>query len=94
MASKCKYGRNVYKVDSGRNGTKNCKNHFPKCPENPDNQIKQTQTQLVFEKDQNNEGEARLKSWVLNPHEPRESIAKMIIIDELPSRFFENMDLG
>jgi len=45
---------------------------------------------LVFEKDQNNEGEARFKTWVLNPHEARESIAKMIIIDELPFRFVEN----
>jgi len=45
---------------------------------------------LVFEKDQNNEGEARLKTWVLNPHEVRESIAKTIIIDELPFRFVEN----
>jgi len=46
---------------------------------------------LVFEKDQNNEGEARLKSWVLNPHETRASIVKMIIIDELPFRFVENV---
>jgi len=45
---------------------------------------------LVFENDQNNEGEARLKTWVLNPHEARESIAKMIIIDELLFRFVEN----
>ena len=46
---------------------------------------------MNFEKDQNNEGEARLKSWVLNPREARESIAKMIIIDELPFRFVENV---
>jgi len=46
---------------------------------------------LIFEKDQNNEGEARLKSWMLNPHEARESIAKMIVIDELPLRFVENV---
>ena len=32
-----------------------------------------------------------MKSWVLNPHEVRESIAKMIIIDELPFRFVENV---
>jgi len=51
------------------------KNHFPKCPENPDNQSKQIQTQLIFKKDQSNEGEARLKAWVLNPHETRASIA-------------------
>ena len=70
---------------------KNLKNHFPKCPKNPDNQSKQKQAQLVFEKDPNHEGEARLKSWVLNPHEARESIAEIIIIDELPFRFVENM---
>jgi len=46
---------------------------------------------LIFEKDENNEGEARLKSRVLNPHEARESIAKMIIIDKLPFRFIENV---
>jgi len=57
---------------------------------NPENQSKQRQIQLIFEKDQNNEGEARLKSWVLNPYEARASIAKMIIMDELPFRFVEN----
>jgi len=46
---------------------------------------------LVFEKGPNNEGEVRLKSWVLNPHEAWESIAKMIIIDELPFRLVENV---
>jgi len=45
----------------------------PKCPDIPNNQSKQTQTQLVFDKDQNNEGEAELKSWVLNRHESRDS---------------------
>ena len=45
---------------------------------------------MVFEKNPNNEGEARLKSWVLNPHKARESIAKMIII-ELPFRFVKNV---
>ena len=78
-------------ADSSKNGAKNLKNHFPTCLENLNNQSKQTQTQLVFEKDQNNEGEARLKTWVLNPHEERESIAKMVIINELPFRFVENM---
>ena len=46
---------------------------------------------MIFEKYQNNEGEARLKSWVLNPHEVRESTVKMIIIDELHFRFVENV---
>jgi len=32
-----------------------------------------------------------LKSWVLNPHEARKFISKMIIIDELPFRFVENV---
>ena len=50
---------------------KNLKNHFPKYPENSNNQGKQIQTQLVFKKDQNSEGEARLKTWVLNPHKAR-----------------------
>jgi len=62
VASKCKYCGVVYKADPNKNGTKNLKNHFPKCSKNPDNQSKQTQTQLIFEKDQHNEGEARLKS--------------------------------
>ena len=91
VAGKCNYCGKIYRAESTKNGTKNLKNHFPKCPENPNNKNKQTQSQLVFEKDPNNEGEARLKSWVLNPHEARESIAKMIIIDELPFRFVENV---
>jgi len=48
---------------------------------------------LVFEKDQNNEGKARLKAWVLNFHEARESIAKIITIDELPFGFVKNVGL-
>ena len=63
VAGKCKYCDVVYKADSTKNGTKNLKNHFPKCPKNPDNQSKQKQAQLIFEKDPNNEGEATLKSW-------------------------------
>jgi len=66
------------------------KNHFSRCSQNPENQSNQTQTQLIFEKNPNNEEEARLKSRVLNPHEARASIAKMIIMDELPFRFVEN----
>ena len=46
---------------------------------------------MIFEEDQNNEGEARLKEWVLNPHKVRELIAEMIIIDELPFRLVENV---
>ena len=67
---------------------------YSKCAENPNNKSKQTQSQLVFEKDPTNEGEARLRSWVLNPHKAKESIPKIIIIDELPFRFVENMGLG
>jgi len=91
IAGKCKYCDIVYKADSSKNGMKNLKNHFSKCPKNPDNQSNQTQAQLIFEKDPNNEGEAGLKSWVLNPHKVRKSIAKMIIMDELPFRFVENV---
>lgn len=32
-----------------------------------------------------------MKSWVLNALEARESATKMIIIDELPFRFLENV---
>jgi len=80
----------MYKDGPIRNGTNNLKNHFPKRHENANNQSKQTQSQLVFEKDPTDEREARLKPWVLNPHEARESMAKMIITDELPFRFVEN----
>ena len=41
------------------------------------NQSKYTKAQWVFEKDQNSEGEARLKSWVLGPHKARDSMAKL-----------------
>jgi len=40
VVGKCKYCRKTYKAESTKNGTKNLKNHFPKCPENPDNQSK------------------------------------------------------
>ena len=91
MANKCKYCNVAYKADLNKNGMKNLQKSFCKVLKNPNNQSKQTQPQLIFEKDENNEEEARLKSWVLNPHEARESIAKIIIIDELPFRFVENM---
>ena len=82
----------MYKADPNKNGTKNSKNHFPKCSKNLDNQSNQTQAQLISKNDKRNEGEARLKSLVLNPHEARESTAKMIIINELPFRFVENIE--
>ena len=72
VTSKCEYSDVVYKANPNKNGTKDLKNHFPKWSKNPDNQSKQTQAQLIFENDQNNEREVRVKSWVLNPHEARE----------------------
>ena len=59
VAGKCKYCNIICKTDPSKNGTKNLKNHFSRCSKNPDNQSKQTQAQLIFEKDQNNKGEAR-----------------------------------
>ena len=53
VAGKCKYYGVIYKVDPNKNGTKNLKNHFSRCSQNPDNQSKQTQTQLIFEKGKN-----------------------------------------
>jgi len=40
VADKYKYCNKIYKADSSKNGMKNLKNHFPKCPDNPDNQSK------------------------------------------------------
>ena len=40
VAGKCKYYNVIYKADSTENGTKNLKNHFPKCSKNPENQSK------------------------------------------------------
>jgi len=37
VAGKCKYCGIIYKADPSKNGTKNLKNHFPKCPKNPNN---------------------------------------------------------
>ena len=37
VAGKCKYCDKIYKAESTKNGTKNLKNHFPKCLENPNN---------------------------------------------------------
>ena len=91
VAGKCKYCGYTYKADPSKNGTKNLKNHFSKCPKNPNNESTHRQSQLIFQEDPNNEGEVTLKSWVLNPQEARESIAKMIIIDELPFRFVESV---
>jgi len=61
VAGKCKYCNVIYKADPNKNGTKNLNKHFSRCSQNPKNQSKQTPTQLIFEKDEN-EGEARLKS--------------------------------
>lgn len=89
VEAKCMFCGIIYKAHSSRNGTKNLKNHWPICPENPSNQTKgMTQTQLAFVKGEN-EGEAQLKSWVLNPHDARDALTKMIIIDELPFRFVD-----
>ena len=37
VASNYKYCNKIYKVESTKNGTKNLKYHFHKCPENPHN---------------------------------------------------------
>jgi len=60
-------------------------------PRNPNHQSKETKSQLVFKQDQNNKGETRLKSLVLNSHKAWEFVAQMIIIDELPFKFVENV---
>jgi len=41
VGGKCKYCGIVYMADSSKNGTKNLKNHFPKCTKNPNNESKQ-----------------------------------------------------
>jgi len=40
VAGKCNYCGKMKKADSSTNGMKNLKNHFPKCPETPNNQSK------------------------------------------------------
>ena len=85
IKGKCNYCTKELKANTSRNGTSSLHNHLKSCKSY---NVEGHQTKLAF---QNNSGSTSLTSWSFNKDLAREKYIKMIIVDELPFKFGENL---
>ncbi|XP_050222385.1 zinc finger BED domain-containing protein RICESLEEPER 2-like [Mercurialis annua] len=90
--TKCNYFLRQYACHSKRNCTSNLKNHIPACMKNPHrHQTRQALINLQPAICDDGVGDkmGTLNSWKFDQEAIRESLAFMIILDELPFKFVE-----
>uniref|UniRef100_A0A803MLD9 Transposase n=1 Tax=Chenopodium quinoa TaxID=63459 RepID=A0A803MLD9_CHEQI len=89
LRAECMYCENkTFACDVNINGSKNVKNHWQTCPANPKNKTRGKQKEIAFDHDVE-VGQDKMKAWALNIDDARDSLAYMIIVDELPFRHVE-----
>ncbi|KAG6641860.1 hypothetical protein CIPAW_09G102700 [Carya illinoinensis] len=87
--AKCNYCTASYACDTKTNGTKSMKYHIEKqCKKCPFNRTDKSQTTLAWKAD-GGSGSGELVSIAFSVEACRQSLAEMIILDELPFRFVE-----
>ncbi|XP_074305722.1 zinc finger BED domain-containing protein RICESLEEPER 2-like [Silene latifolia] len=86
VRAECQHCDSTFAADTVINGTKNLKKHSSTCEKNPNNLSKGKQAQLVLEPIDGQEGEARLKNRIVSHDDIRDSIAYMLVLDELAFR--------
>ncbi|OMO98572.1 hypothetical protein COLO4_13801 [Corchorus olitorius] len=81
-----------YKAHTKRNGTTSMKNHLESCAKNPlviaAKERESRQSKLALSKNKDGEG-CSIGTWVFSQEATRKSLARMIILDELPFKFVE-----
>ncbi|OMO61963.1 putative Zinc finger, BED-type [Corchorus olitorius] len=89
--ARCNYCGAPYKAHPKRNGTTSMKNHLESCAKNPlviaAKERDSRQSKLALSK--NKDGEGSIGTWVFSQETTRKSLARMIILDELPFKFVE-----
>ncbi|MFQ6641559.1 hypothetical protein Gotur_014726 [Gossypium turneri] len=75
-------------VVMGKNGTRSLKYHIGLCKKNPSNIVDTRKWQLVLPNKGVEEGEGCLSTWRFDQEACRIGLAQMIMIDELPFKFF------
>ncbi|OMO98567.1 putative Zinc finger, BED-type [Corchorus olitorius] len=89
--ARCNYCGAPYKAHTKRNGTTSMKNHLESCAKNPlviaAKERDSRQSKLALSK--NKDGEGSIGTWVFSQETTRKSLARMIILDELPFKFVE-----
>ena len=89
---KCKHCPTIYLADSKKHGTSNMNNHLSKCEgkDNPfgkKNRQVRGQTTLSFEHKRDGKGGLNLKAKVFSMEAFRKSLARMVVLDEVPFNF-------
>ncbi|KAH7663342.1 Tam3-transposase (Ac family) protein [Dioscorea alata] len=93
IRGKCNYCDKFLACDTKINGTTSLRNHMRSCMKNPTSiearhkQLSLHSTMISGAADNDNVG--NLTCWKFDPELIRESLSKMLIIDELPFRFVE-----
>ncbi|KAM7500817.1 hypothetical protein LguiA_025231 [Lonicera macranthoides] len=88
IKASCNYCRTIYACDSNKNGIKNLLAHTPVCKKYPYRKQDKKQKQLSMEPKE--EGGVNLTATSFSVEACQIALAKMIIIDELSFKFFEN----
>lgn len=87
--AKCNYCGSNYAADSNSNGTLSLSTHLKKCKKNPHN-METSQAKIGFQQISKDQGsETTINIWKFDQELSRKTLAKMIIVDELPFSFVE-----
>ncbi|CAK8565823.1 unnamed protein product [Lathyrus sativus] len=87
----CKYCGKQYAANSGSHGTTNMHKHLKVCLKNPNRVVDKKQKTIAIGKESEDDpNSVSLKLVDFNQERIRLTLAKMIIIDELPFKYVEN----
>ncbi|CAH1415868.1 unnamed protein product [Lactuca virosa] len=86
VKAQCKICSRVLKVAT-KNGTSFMANHLLTCPNNPGNIDKKQKKINIFKTSQSDA--TTVSNWEFNQNSIRQSLAKMIVIDEEPFSYVE-----
>ncbi|CAK8538506.1 unnamed protein product [Lathyrus sativus] len=87
----CKYCGKQYAANSGSHGTTNMHKHLKVCLKNPNRVVDKKQKTIAIGKESEDDPNSVILKLVdFNQERTRLTLAKMIIIDELPFKYVEN----
>ncbi|KAH0642014.1 hypothetical protein KY290_033621 [Solanum tuberosum] len=87
--AKCKYCAKPYAASTSSNGTSSMNTHMRTCPKFPRDTIDKGQNLINFLPSSTGAKKGVISTWKFDQAQSRRSLAKMIIVDELPFSFVE-----